>query len=164
MREQHGLSKTRTYKTWEMMIQRCHNPKFDGFFRYGGRGIFVCDAWRASFLSFLSDMGHRPVGTTLDRIDVNTGYSKENCRWVGQSEQRFNTRMPDRNSSGRTGVRWHKGGKKWSAEIGVEGKNIFLGLFTEKASAVRAREEAELKYYGFIKEGQVEIEDPEDAA
>lgn len=69
--------KSPTYLSWDAMIQRCTNPKAQNYPRYGGRGIKVCLAWRKSFVSFLGDMGERPFGHTLDRINVNGNYQRE---------------------------------------------------------------------------------------
>jgi hypothetical protein len=73
------------------MIQRCNNPKATNYKYYGGRGITVCDRWH-SFINFLADMGERPAGMTLDRIDVNGKYEPSNCRWTTSSEQQQNKR------------------------------------------------------------------------
>jgi hypothetical protein len=78
-----------TYTTWATMLQRCKNPKAAKFYMYGAVGIDVCDEW-LSFDAFLADMGERPKGKTIDRIQGNKGYSKDNCRWATISEQQSN--------------------------------------------------------------------------
>lgn len=88
----HNMTKTRTFKSWESMKQRCTNKKAPDYDRYGGRGIKICDKWIHSFENFLMDMGERPENTSLDRIDVNGDYEKENCRWATYSYQMRNKR------------------------------------------------------------------------
>lgn len=82
-------SKTAEYRIWGSMLNRCNNPKNPAYPRYGGRGITVCDRWH-TFDNFLQDMGVRPQGTSLDRINNNKGYCAENCKWSTQSEQQNN--------------------------------------------------------------------------
>lgn len=72
--------KSPTYKSWDMMKQRCNNPKATGYKNYGGKGIEVCSRWQ-EFHQFLFDMGERPEGYTLSRKDHNSNYEPSNCRW-----------------------------------------------------------------------------------
>lgn len=88
----HGMSKTSTYKSWKNMKERCYLKTRKDFHLYGGRGIAVCDRWFSSFESFLADMGERPDGASLDRVDANGNYEPGNCKWATRSEQRLNQR------------------------------------------------------------------------
>lgn len=82
----HGKHLSRTYVSWQHMKTRCSDPKHPSFHRYGGRGISVCERW-LSFENFLADMGERPAGRTLDRVDNDRGYEPGNCRWATPKEQ-----------------------------------------------------------------------------
>lgn len=82
---------TPTHYSWRAMRTRCDNPNFKYFSYYGGRGITYCPAWK-TYEGFLADMGERPEGTTLDRIDSDGNYEPANCRWATKSEQMRNRR------------------------------------------------------------------------
>jgi hypothetical protein len=75
---------------WKSMIQRCHNPNNPSYPNYGGRGVKVCARWRRSYAAFEADVGPRPVGSTLDRIDGTKGYKQDNVRWASKREQAIN--------------------------------------------------------------------------
>ena len=89
MAKTHGMRKHPLYKTWAEMRYRCNNPKKWQYKHYGARGVRVCERWE-SFPAFVEDMGERPPGYTLDRIDVNGNYEPSNCRWATQAEQMRN--------------------------------------------------------------------------
>lgn len=145
----------REWSSWENMHQRCNNPKHVQFNDYGGRGISICPEWDrtkgGNFYNFLEDMGFRPDDLTLDRIDGEQGYCKENCQWSTRGLQNYNRRLRKDNSNGKTGISWNKDLSKYATYICVEKKQIHLGYFSKLEDALAARSEAEIEYYGFTK-------------
>lgn len=87
----HGYAYTKTYESWRSMLSRCENPRAGNYHQYGAKGITVCERWH-TFEPFLADMGERPEGQTLDRIDGTGNYEPGNCRWATPKQQRRNQR------------------------------------------------------------------------
>lgn len=88
----HGMSKTPTYVSWLDARKRCFSQQNKRYPQYGGRGISMCHSWAKSFDAFLSDMGTKPEGMTLERVDVDGDYTKDNCTWATKAQQSQNTR------------------------------------------------------------------------
>lgn len=107
----HGMSKTKAYRAWQQMKDRCYNVGRPAWKRYGGRGIEVCDRWRESFENFLADMGEPPKGHSLDRIDNDGDYTPENCRWADALTQAGNRRSVGR-------IPW-RGGQRTLTEVAL---------------------------------------------
>ena len=155
--EGNPLYKSRTYNSWDSMVQRVTNPNDSSYYKYGEIGIGCHPDWLLpkgeGFRKFLEYMGEAPEGYTIDRWpDRSGGYFPGNVRWASNSEQGFNQKRRSTNTSGRTGVGWDNERGLWVAAICVNRKNIFLGRYEKFECAVKAREEAELKYFGEIKE------------
>jgi hypothetical protein len=143
----HGLSASPTYRTWDAVIQRCTNPKSESFPSYGGKGVSVCDRW-LDFNTFVADMGERPDGCTIDRIDGSGNYQPDNCRWATPTIQRINQSIRVNNTSGYRGVHFHKRLAKWQASIGFERQYYHMGYFDSANDAARAYDAAAIKYHG----------------
>lgn len=135
----HGMCKHRLFYTWRSMIDRCTNKKSQMYKHYGARGIVVCDEWR-DIDNFINDMYPAfKEGLTLDRIDVNANYDKDNCRWVSQNIQSRNTRILRKtNTSGYRGVTFNKKQGKFHSKICVNSKTIHIGTFPTAIEAAKA--------------------------
>lgn len=106
----HGLYGTATNMVWSGMLQRCNNERSKHYPNYGGRGITVCDRW-LQFENFFTDMGEKPTGLSLDRIDNNKGYSPDNCRWATrevQANNRRSNRLLEYNGEFKTQALWSR--------------------------------------------------------
>jgi len=136
------------YVTWESMKARCYNKNKASYKWYGGKGVIVCDEWLNDFWQFVSDMGDKPSPElTLDRIDSNGIYCKDNCRWLDSTGQAINKQIREDNTSGYKGVSYHKRSKKWRAYIHFQGVRYELGSFNYKEEAIEARKLGEQKYW-----------------
>lgn len=143
----HRLIGSPEYQSWQSMIQRCINPNNSSYDNYGRRGISVCPDWLNSFEKFYMDMGKRPRGLTLERINNDGNYKPSNCKWATRIEQSRNKRKRKDNKTGITGVCWDKRYQKYVAQIMVGNKRYFLGYFDQIKNAIVARETAEEKYW-----------------
>lgn len=120
----HGYGGTPTYLSWQNAKGRCFNPKNKRYPDYGGRGITMCDRWRDSFEAFLEDMGERPEGTSIDRIENDGNYEPGNCRWARKGQQNGNVR-------GRTRIE-HEGQtysiKEFASLMNVDFANLYYRI------------------------------------
>lgn len=132
-----GLLGTSFYRSWQAMKKRCQNPKDSEYSRYGGRGITICNEWQI-FSGFYKDMyASYEQGLSIDRIDNNKGYYKENCRWATAKEQANNTRNIER------AARYTYNGltlsiKEWAKMVGIKRRTLSQRLLVYKWSIKRA--------------------------
>ena len=131
------------YDTWYSMKRRCFNPNHIYYKNYGGRGITICERWlgKDGYKNFCEDMGERPEGYTLDRVNNNGDYNPDNCRWASRLEQASNSRQ----CKGVAGVSYRKDKRKWRVRINIRGKEIFLSYFEDYHTACEARFNYELE-------------------
>lgn len=148
-----GNSKSPTLSVWSKMMSRAF-WRYEEYSEYYS-DVSVCEEWsdkEFGFSNFLRDMGEKPEGMSLNRKRGAKEYSKDNCEWATPTQQAYDRRKLKKNVSGRTGVKFRQDRGKWEARIGVEGQKLLLYYGDSFEEACAAREEAELKYYGFTKE------------
>lgn len=115
LKKKHGMSGSKEYRAWRSMQDRCYNKKTQQFHNYGGRGIEVCKEWIGNFEQFYKDMGPAKKNESLDRIDNNGNYSKENCRWATKNQQ-----VNNRSTNTKITINGEtKNMKEWAKIIGV---------------------------------------------
>jgi hypothetical protein len=128
------------YISWKNMKARCYYPKDERYYRYGGRGITVCERWLNDFWDFLADMGKKPGRHyTLDRIDTDGNYEPGNCRWSTVRQQNANRS----NSNEVVGVGYIKGTNRWWAQLKINGKFVLRRDCATREEAIAARKKAE---------------------
>lgn len=149
--------RVKLYSAWRHMKKRCYNQNYKEFYLYGGRGITVCDEWLEDFECFynwaiqngykidLKNNSNRNV-LSIDRIDVNKGYSPDNCRWADNITQSRNKRVSSKSRTGVSGVRHYE--KGYRVTINVDYIQKHIGCFKNFEDAVIARKNAEALYWG----------------
>ena len=144
------------------MKDRCYNPKNSEYFRYGVRGITMCDEWRNDFMCFYNwamangyqehVAKHGEKNSTIDRFPNNKGnYEPSNCRWATPSIQGINRKVWTKNKTGIRGTNahsWSSGQKRYRVRITTNGKRVHIGYYKTLEEAAIARKNAEAKYWG----------------
>ena len=145
----HGLSKTRINSIHRGIKNRCRNETHEYYYNYGGRGIDICKEWEKieDFAEWAFANGYSD-NLTIERIDVDLGYSPDNCVWIPVSEQKFNRRIPSNNKSGYPGISFDKKYKKYVAKLVHEKNWIHIGTYNTFLEALSARRNLELETYG----------------
>lgn len=144
----HGMSRSQLYKVWIGIKQRCYNPNCRTYYKYGAKGIKMCDEWKNDFYSFAKwslangykeEKGIKCNKLTIDRIDGLKDYNPNNCRWATYTEQNTNLSMLKSNTSGYVGVSWSKKDKRWLCVISIKNKSHRIGAYKTQKEAVVAR-------------------------
>lgn len=148
----HNMTGTKEHNTWCSIRNRTNHQHESTRRWYYDKGIKVCKEWLESFENFYNDMGNCPEGYTLDRINPDGDYCKNNCRWASYELQCINKGSFRNNTSGVKGVTFDKKSKKWKAYIYSNYQLIYLGLHENLESAKKAREDAEKIYWAHITE------------
>lgn len=141
----HGMRWTPAYSSWCAMKARCLNTNNPNYAAYGAVGITICDRWM-KFEAFFEDMGERPAGTSLNRINGAMIYSKETCEWADDTTQSRDQKTQTRNNTGIRGVFINKKGT-YLASISIDKKKVYLGSFSDFFEACCCRKAAELLHW-----------------
>jgi len=140
----HGGTYSPLYNHWRSMKGRCYTPTAGSYANYGVRGIIVCDEWKEYFIVFAAwaNANGYKKGLSIDRIDGNGNYTPNNCRWVTTQIQGRNRKKRSNSSSQYTGVSFQSSRNKWIATaMGINGKRLNLGRFTNEVDAAKARDQ-----------------------
>ena len=150
----HKMTDNRLYYIWKGMKARCYIESHNHYETYGAKGIIVCDEWKNDFQTFYDwaiqngyDEDALRNECTLERKDVNGNYSPENCCWANATVQCINQNLRKDNKTGVKGVNWDKKRNKWQAQLQINKKKVLNEHFDNFDDAVKARREAELKYF-----------------
>lgn len=144
----HGKYRTTEYNSWRGLRERCYMQSHAEYFRYGAKGVTVCDRWRESFSNFLEDMGEKPSPKhSLDRIDTKGNYEPDNCRWATPTTQAYNQSKRADNTTGHKGI-YKAANGKFFVRISKDKKLHHLGHYETMEEAIKIRKQAELTFYG----------------
>lgn len=133
MNVRHGMYKSPLYRSWRSMVVRCTNPNATSYKYYGAIGVAVCERWKR-FQNFYADMGDRPEGSTLDRIDSTKGYEPTNCRWASKKQQARNRRT--NNLLVFRGERLTL--EEWAERFGIKSNTLWMRLYEQRWDLERA--------------------------
>ena len=140
---------TKEYRSWWNMIGRCEYECSASYAMYGSEGVNVCKEWRDNFLNFYNDMGPAPTKYhSIDRVDNNKGYYKENCRWATQSQQCMNRRLHRSSKVKYKGVSYEPKKKLYRARITINGKTKSLGRRKAAIEAAKLYDIAAIELFG----------------
>ena len=143
----HKRTKTKEYRTWMNIKQRCYNLNCKFYYCYGARGITMCERWKTSFENFFEDIGLAPgLNFSIERIDNNKNYEPDNCKWALEIEQARNHNVNKNSPFGIRGVS-KKTKNCYQVTIGVDNESIYLGCVSTLEEAKKIRMQGEIKHW-----------------